>query len=457
MSGVDLIDEKYRDDGGLRDQDLVSAEVFVADRDRAQITGRGVPFFSGREAEIRTFRKVANALLLGRQGNTTVVVEGPPGAGKSALMSQFMEEMRSFPPASPAGRRWLPVEIDAEAAESPADIANRIDEAIIVRLAKGMLAPGEGPEGVGETAGLVEKLGAYWGAGISAEKARAKARELLDRGGSALGFSLGPSRDEPPRTLDEAAGRRPAWQSWQIVLMIDEAQQLVRGQPHAGWGTLSALHKGTVRAPVSFCAFGLPGTLAALADAGVSRPTGGRTILLAGLDDTAARHMVNRCFKALGVTNGAAWRKAILARSANWPQHLATYLAEAVEQIREASPMGRDASAADLAAAMRTGDLERTEYYGRRLDRLGRHRGEFEEVARELVPFLRKRGGAASYSDLLNRVNEIMRTKPSLADASATEFVRDAEHAGLLTVSAGRGGRVCSMPIPSFAGYLLGG
>ena len=441
----------------MRDQDLVSAKVFVSDRDRAQITGRGVPFFSGREAEIRMFRKVANALLLERQGNATVVVEGPPGAGKSALMSQFMEEMRSFPPVAPVGRRWLPVEIDAESAESPPGIANRIDEAIIVRLAKGVLALGEGPEKAVETAGLVEKLGTYWGAGLSVEKARSKARALLDRGGSLLGVSLGASRDEPPRTLDEAAGRRPAWQSWQIVLLIDEAQQLVRGQPHAGRGTLSALHKGTVRAPVSFCAFGLPGTLAALADAGVSRPTGGRTILLGGLDDTAARHMVNRCFEALGVTNGAAWREAILARSANWPQHLATYLAEAIEQIREASPEGGDAGAADLEAAMRTGDLERAEYYGRRLSRLGRHCGEFEEVARELVPFLRDRGGTASYSTLLNRVNEIMRAKPSLAGASATDFVRDAEHAGLLVVSTGRGGRVCSMPIPSFAGYLLDG
>ncbi len=454
---MDLVDEKYRDGGGLRDQDLVSAKVFVSDRDRAQITGRGVPFFSGREAEIRVFRKVANALLLERQGNATVVVEGPPGAGKSALMSQFMEEMRSFPPAGRAGRQWLPVEIDAESAESPPGIANRIDEAIIVRLAKGVLAPGEGPEKAAETAGLVEKLGTYWGAGLNAEKARSKARELLDRGGSLLGVSLGASRDEPPRTLDEAAGRRPAWQSRQIVLLIDEAQQLVRGQPHAGRGTLSALHKGTVGAPVSFCAFGLPGTLAALADAGVSRPTGGRTILLGGLDDTAARHMVNRCFGALGVTNGAAWREAILARSANWPQHLATYLAEAIEQIREASPQGGDAGAADLEAAMLTGDLERAEYYGRRLSRLGRRHGEFEEVARELVPFLRKRGGTASYSALLNRVSEIMRAKPSLAGASATDFVQDAEHAGLLAVSAGRGGRVCSMPIPSFAGYLLDG
>ena len=129
----------------------------MADRDRAQMTGRGVPFFSGREAEISAFRKVANALLLGRQGNATIVVEGPPGAGKSALMGQFMEEMRSFPPAG-SGRRWLPVEIDAEVAESPADIADEIDRAIVARLAKGLLATSEGREASGTLGAALRRV-----------------------------------------------------------------------------------------------------------------------------------------------------------------------------------------------------------------------------------------------------------------------------------------------------------
>lgn len=455
-AAMTLIDEAYRDNGALRGQDRVSAEVFVANKDRTQITGRGVPFFSGREAEVRVFRRVANALLLGQQGNATVVVEGPPGAGKSALMAQFMEEMRSFPPAGSGGRRWLPVEIDAEAAESPADIADEIDRAIVVRLAKGLLAPREGPEGEGAPSGLVKRLGEYWGANLNAAKARSMAKEFLDRGGSVLGFSLGASREGPPRTLAQAAGRRPAWQSWQIVLMIDEAQGIEPGQPHAGRGTLSAMHKGTVKAPVSFCAFGLPGALAALGEVNVSRLTSGRTIHLASLDNNAARHTVNRCFNALGVANGAPWRETILARSADWPQHLGIYLTEAIEQIRAASPNDMDARRADLAAPMRMGDLRREEYYEQRVARLCLHHGEFELVARELAPFLRERGGKVPYSNLLDRVNEIMGAAPSRSSAGATQFMRDAEHAGLLSVAPGAGGRTCSMPIPSFGGYLVG-
>ena len=457
MLAMTLIDEAYSDDGALRSQDRVSAEVFVTNKDRTQVTGRGVPFFSGREAEVRVFRRVANALLLGQQGNATVVVEGPPGAGKSALMAQFMEEMRSFPPAGSAGRRWLPVEIDAEAAESPAVIADEIDRAIVGRLAKGLLSSGgEGQEGTGDPSGLVKRLGEYWGAGLNAAKARSMAREFLDRGGSVLGFSLGASREGPPRTLAQAAGRRPAWHSWQIVLLIDEAQGIEPGQPHAGRGTLSALHKGTVKAPISFCAFGLPGVLAALGEVNVSRLTSGRTIHLAGLDDTAAQHTANRCLNALGVANAAPWREAVLTRSANWPQHLGIYLTEAIEQIRAASPNEMDARRANLAAAMRLGDKRRMEYYEQRMARLCLRRGEFEEVARELAPFLREHGGKVSYSNLLNRVSEIAATTPSLYGAGATQFMRDAEHAGLLSVSSAPGGRVCSMPIPSFGRYLSG-
>jgi len=57
-----LIDENYRDDCKLRGQDIVDAERYLAMRDRAPATGRGVPFFSGREAEIRAFRKMAKKL-----------------------------------------------------------------------------------------------------------------------------------------------------------------------------------------------------------------------------------------------------------------------------------------------------------------------------------------------------------------------------------------------------------
>ena len=417
---------------------------FLADGDRAQITGRGLPFFSGRESELGIFRRVANALSRDRRGNATIVVEGPPGVGKSALMCQFMEEMRSLPPAGAGGRRWLPVPLSAGDAESPPDIADAIDAAIVSRLAADLLASASAE------AGLLERLGDYWGK-LDPAGAKAKAREFLDRGGSVLGFSLGASREGPPRSIAQAAARRPAWQSWQIVLMIDEAQGIRPGAPNAGGGTLSALHQGIVRAPVSFCAFGLPGTLLALGDVGVSRLADGRIIHLRGLDDRAAGQTVDRCFNAFGVRGGSAWREAILARAANWPQHLAVYLNAAVRHLREASSERMDAEGADLGAAMREGDKARANYYRQRIARLTRRNIEFGNLARRLTPLFEGRESRLPAADLKKSIRAV---SPGLSDADITRFVRDAEHSGFLVLADDE--YAYSMPIPSFARYLLG-
>ncbi len=450
-----LVDENYRDNGSLREQDRVRVEDFLSDEDRAQITGRGVPFFSGREAEVGVFRRAVNALSRGRCGNATIVVEGPPGAGKSALMCQFMEEMQSLPPTEIGGRRWLPVPLSASDAESPPNIADAIDEAIVARLAADLLAANAPPVRSKETTGLVEKLSEYWGGDLNLTRAREKAKAFFDRGGSVMGISLGAARDGPPNSISEAARRRrAAWHSWQIVLMIDEAQGIRPGKPYAGEGTLSTLHQGIARVPVSFCAFGLPGTLMALADVDVSRPTGGRTIHLGGLDQAAAQHTVNRCLQAFGVGNSARLSDAIIARASNWPQHLALYLNAAIRQISLNSPSEMNAEHADVEVAIREGDRGRAKYYGQRLARIRRYHGGFERLARELVPILRDRGGRLPYSDLFDLVEEVGRRTSSLSGTNATQFIQDAEQSGLLAPSDD--GENYAMPIPSFAGYLLG-
>ncbi len=445
MPVMALVDENYRDDCELRDQDIVDMERYLSMRDRASATGCGVPFFSGRETEISAFREMANGLSQGLAANASIVVEGPPGVGKSALMCQFMEEMRSLPPTG--GRKWLPVPLSAGSAESPPDIADAIDAAIVPRLAADLLASESA-----ETT-LLEKLGDYWGK-LEPARARARAREFLDRGGGVPGFSLGASREGPPRSIAQAAARRPAWQSWQIVLMIDEAQGIRPGERHAGGGTLSALHQGIVRAPVSFCAFGLPGTLLSLDDVSVSRLSGGRAIHLQGLDDRAAGQTVERCFKAFGVRNGGAWREAILARAANWPQHLAVYLNAAIRQLREAGPERMDAGGADLEAALREGDRARARYYEQRLARLRRRHGGFEKLAKVLVPALLERGGRLAYSELFDLVEEFGERIFTSSGTNATQFIRDAEHSGFLAPADDKD--AYSMPIPSFARHLLG-
>ncbi len=165
----------------------------------------------------------------------TIAVEGPPGVGKSSLMCQFIEEMRSLPPTESGGRLWLPVLLSASDVESLSYLADTIDAVIVSKLAADLLAfEGEARQSV-EKSSFVEKLSEYWGGDINLDKALMKAREFFDRGGSVMGFSLGASLKGPPKTIAKAVSRRiNAWQSWQIVLMIDEAQGIHAGGRHVG-------------------------------------------------------------------------------------------------------------------------------------------------------------------------------------------------------------------------------
>lgn len=69
--------------------------------------------------------------------------------------------------------------------------------------------------------------------------------------------------------------------------MIDEAQAVSLDAPNAHPDTLASLHQGITSLHMSFCAFGLPGTIAALAKANVSRYSQRHDIHLRGLDDKA--------------------------------------------------------------------------------------------------------------------------------------------------------------------------
>ncbi|MYG14705.1 MAG: ATP-binding protein [Gammaproteobacteria bacterium] len=445
---MDAMDASYVDDGALREQDGVPLPVFLADKDRAQLTGRGQPFFSGREKEINAFRSMANALLLGRLGNATLVVEGPPGAGKSALMAQFQEEMRTLPPTGSGARRWLPVTLDGALAMSPQAIMSVVDGAIAERLAHDLIDARDGDE----EASHAQRLAALIGKG-TLDNARSVAQKILDRGVSAMGFAIGGREAPPPSTVLKLADLRGRhWSGWQIVLLIDEAQGISPHGPAAVGGTLSSIHQGLVHVPLSFCAFGLPGTADALSDVGVSRASIGHDLPLSGLDNRASRMAVRRCFSQYGVAHAEAWERAILERSANWPQHLATYLHAALTILHANAPslevMG-DAQRSPLSEAIALGDAGRKAYYGRRLRGMTRDNPLFRDYAADLAEALR----GADRPPLESELTRNLMQRHGVSVEVAADFLRKARHNGLLeTDDEGR----CSMPIPSFANHLLG-
>jgi len=448
-----LVDENYVDDGGLREQDDVPLEVFLGREDRTQLSsGRGDPFFSGRELEMGVFRGMVNALSRGQQANATLVAEGPPGAGKTALLAQFMEDMRTLPPVGREGRRWLPVPLNGAGAEAPRAIEAAVRNAIAARLGRDLLEAKPGNEH------SAAQEFARWLGGDAArtgrEALRALARACSERGFGVAGVvQVGGAAQRSDERIEDVAGRcARQWRGWQIVLLVDEAQQISAAVPGAVPGTLSSIHQGLVGAPISFCAFGLPGTWGALADVGVSRGTASHSLPLAGLEGDAPRMAVLRCFEQYGVEDAGDWLLAIVERSGRWPQHLAVYLDAAARTLaRHSEPRGALGRVRPelLKPAMDLGDEHRRAYYERRMDGLSRCDGFFSEYANTLVEAVRGSEGAPLLPELLTR---IMDTHQLTRD-EANRFRREAERVGLFAV--GPGGR-CSLPIPSFASHLRG-
>ena len=88
-------------------------EVWQKQTDRAEV-GRD-PIFSGRDAEYEVFRDAVENLRSGRVGDGTMIFQGAPGAGKTALMQECMEAVRCHStPEDP----WVAVSIRPDTLKS---------------------------------------------------------------------------------------------------------------------------------------------------------------------------------------------------------------------------------------------------------------------------------------------------------------------------------------------------
>ena len=207
----------------------------------------GLPFFSGREVEVNTFPGSARALAIGERANATIIVEGPPGCGKSALLDQFSAVVNDYPVHN--GRTWIAVPINGAIAMSPGAIMAAVDRAIVTRLA-GTATADEG------ALGRLSKLLHIQDPKSALDAAKA----ISDRGVAAFGFRIGRKDSQSPRHMEDLVDLRGRqWDEWNIVLMIDEAQHISADSPGSHPGTLSSIHQGLAQLPIIFCAFGLQG------------------------------------------------------------------------------------------------------------------------------------------------------------------------------------------------------
>ena len=372
------------------------------------------------------FRGSAERMANGFHANNTIVVEGPPGCGKSALLDQICADLNTYPPDEQR-REWLPVFINGSSATSPSAIAKAVDNAIATKLARrGALAQ-------------LENLIGEDGAKIARDLA-GSIKNANERGFSVAGIRLGAAIDPTIDTIEDAVDtRRKAWEGWNIVLLVDEAQQIEKPADPTRKGTLSSVHQGKLGIPIMFAAFGLVGTANALGDVGVSRSSVSNEFSLGGVSEKHALMACERAMRQFRPKNPQSLAQAVVRRSCGWPQHIASYLSALAESLEEQ----------DIEAILENGDRKRAAYYERRMSRIRSQGPRFHQYARHLAKMLR----GADQPMLDGDIIDSLQAEFGMSDEAASKLLTAAEHGGL-TRFVGNEGYVAA--IPSFLTHLVG-
>ncbi|MCY4312162.1 MAG: AAA family ATPase [Gammaproteobacteria bacterium] len=210
--------------------------------DRAEV-GRE-PFFRGRDDEYKVFRDALSSLGEEHIGGGTMIFQGAPGAGKTALMLESMEAVRQH---STLDDPWVAVNIKPENLESAMEVVMLIVDAANAeskRLSE--ISSGSG----------AKKLESIM------EIGRKMYHDLSERGVGIAGISVGgklkndqEAKVYSRRVFQNAAG---LLRNFHTVVFVDEAQNtLIRD---ATKGVLDCLHNPPDKIPLLSAFFGLSDT-----------------------------------------------------------------------------------------------------------------------------------------------------------------------------------------------------
>ena len=269
-------------------------------------TGRPPPHLSGREEEQDLFRRLLDDLDEGRAPPCEVLLDGPPGNGKTALLEWVSEE---------AGAS-TGVEVETL---TPAEFDS----------------PG----------GLAESLlpASWW-------------MTVRD-------FVLGPRTRsgglDLARVLAYRAGRRP------LVLLLDEAHTL---DPKIGGSVLNDAHEVGRSAPFLLVLAGAPNLRDHLAGMGVSFWTCGRKFRIGRLDERAAAEAIRKPLETEDIAIADEALEHIFRESEGYPFFVQLW-GEAV-WARAAAETRREITSEDVRACQADFDRQRNDHYRRRCDEL---------------------------------------------------------------------------------------
>ena len=399
-------------------------EVWLDQTDRAEV-GRE-PFFRGRDREYEVFRRAANSLRAGRTGGSTMIFQGAPGAGKSALMGECMEAVRLHStPEAP----WVAVSIN------PGSL--RFPDQVVRSMVRAANAEGQRlrEQASGAISGVLEGF---------LNLGRQLLREIPERDLSLGGVSW--SKREREVSAEGLFCHVASFLAkFHIVVFVDEAQNTPAGDTTRD--VLDCLHRASQGIPVVAAFFGLSDTQDVLRQCGLSRFARGRVVNLEPLDYEDAACAIGDALAAYDFTGDSqqreTWVERLAELSQGWPQHINSVSVAASSIIRDNDYR---IDAGHLHAAMTVAEEYKQEYYAGRLAAGSQDPAFYKQLALAVED---------TASGSLPRA-ELQRLAAPVLENSTLSFddlLTDALHAGLLSPIQELPYHY-RIPIPSFADYL---
>ena len=394
------------------------------------------PFFGGRIDEIAAVERALKRIQRRTQeghwrpaGGETVLFQGAPGAGKSALLHHFVKMWRS------SGQN-APMVVSTESTHYVEErrlalrIAEAADPAIAARFRRSEVTHSSSRTDI--SGGIP---GVATGAG-SAESGRQAENAPPELSLSAVKEALSESK-------------RP------VVLILDEAQDLEGFSVETVRPVISQLHKGSHGGPFLALFAGLAYSSTVLRERGISRFSQGQETTLSALASEEAAEIVLRMLGEFRVRGDkelkSQWAHALAEESCGWPQHLHVSMRALAAQLPAAATPGslEPVDSQFGSEVLKASTQAREQYYERRID------DELVVALDLVVETLRQIGSGASRANVLAHIREIAQpgygTKSLPEGHDAKMFLDRMIRRGVLQHAPGHK-LVC--PIPSLRNYI---
>lgn len=399
--------------------------------DRAEESARSDPLvFVGRDREITKILQAGEKLPPGATRSQTVLVEGPPGSGKTSLLTHLANRFQASSVPTGTQLRWSVPAKDADVAGVYGNIAAD-------------LAAAPSPDVVSTTQRTIRGGANFGVAAGDVTRATTEAHPAFQSAAMIAGW-----------------GRVKSFDGWapknRAVLFVDEVQEVAPGEP--GADLLKDLHtQGDI--PVLLVCAGLGNSERRLSDAGLSRIENVLTLGRLQADETvecAERTLREGVERGVRGTDAdlSRWARGIARAADDWPRHLHVYLQAAWRTLFEQD--APDLGCADMDAAIRVGDLARQAYYQSRIG-ASKTPVEITKVLYERIA----RDGSLSQEDAWDTLREAVEHASAGRRAawreqfdSISDGFAELLRAGVISLDTSRR---CRSPIPSFSRFVLDG